>query len=79
MKKGDAVTFTTKYGDRATGIYEGPYDSPGPGDSLIHGHVVNSDDCFGPDHSSGVVRCFLPSLPQALAGEEAAKVLKRFE
>lgn len=60
---GARVSFTTKYGDRATGVYIGPGTVPGP-DGPIAGYLVESEDCFGPDHSVGKVRCFLTKLPQ---------------
>lgn len=80
LKEGAVVEFTTKYGYRATGIYLGPDSIPrlGEGRKPIQGHLVLSDDCFGPDHSAGEVRCFIDAAPKRLGGAEAQAVRERF-
>lgn len=77
MKRGDAITFVTKYGDRATGVYVGPSTSPGL-NGEVAGHEVRSDNCFGPDHGDlGAVRVFMVTPPTLLAEPEAATVRER--
>jgi len=69
MKRGTPVVFTTKYGDRATGLYLSKKGGA---------HLVVSDDCFGPDHADKLnVMCFLFEEPATLEGEEAEKVKER--
>lgn len=71
------MTFVTKYGDRATGVYLEA--STSGAEMQLDGHRVLSDDCFGPDHNIGPVQCWMHTAPAPLAGAEAERVKARLK
>lgn len=60
FKPGDEVEFTSKFGDRVTGVYERASEMPGA-DGPVRGHDVRSDNAFGPFSSTRNVLCFVSS------------------